>query len=209
MDRVEGRRVETPRRALGVRVEKRFALTEARRRLELADRLRLIAGSAFDDAVDAGRKIGRAAADDVHDAAHAIAPVFGWNRSGIELERVDDLGVDDLGEVGGRRQRQRRAVDVIGDAVEAVDHRFVVGEGHDAGQRLQSLVEAILHGRRLNLIAIDLVNRRRITRDAGVRRDGRLGDLPQLRERQIDGGDHAARNGDVDLQRWDVREASP
>ena len=135
----------------------------ARLDVEFADALVLIAEASGDRAVRALRNVGRAVADDVDDAAHAVAAVFRRNRAGQHLDRVDDLRVDDLGEVRGRRQRQRRAVDVVGHAVEAVDDRLVVRELHDAGQRLEQPVEAVIDRRRSgSYVRVELIDRRRI-----------------------------------------------
>ena len=62
-------------------------------------------------------------------------------------------GIDDLGEVRGRGERQRSAVDIVAHAVKTVDDRLVVRERNDAGQRLERLVEAVLDRRRLDLRA--------------------------------------------------------
>ena len=119
--------------------------------VDRSDALLLIAEAAGNETVGPFGKIGRPVADDVDDAAHALAAVLGGNRAGQHFDRVDDLRIDDLGEVRGRRQRQRRAVDVVADAVEAVDDRLVIRELDDAGQRLEQTIEAIVHGRGLDL----------------------------------------------------------
>ena len=212
----ERRRVDSAVRSLLVRVEEEPRVAEDRRRfgerrLEIAVRT----GAERQGARLRCLEI-RAMRQDVDDRALSRAAELGGEGAREDLERVDRARIDDLAEVRRGGERQRHAVDLVGEAVEAVRDGLVVREGHDARKRFDDAVETLVDGKRRELLASDRVDRHgRRTRAFHVRRravdrddlrDVRAGGAVR-RERVAPEGDASEHEGAVGRRRRTQRRA--
>jgi len=93
--------------------------------------------------------------DDVDDGTLPRSAELRGKGTGEDFERVDRARIDDLAEVRRRPLWQRHAVDLVGEAVEAVCDGLVIGIANDARYRFDHAIEALIIGKGGDLRATD------------------------------------------------------